>query len=644
MCYLSDCIRKRGSYVKKAKFLIVLKLLLILFCVLPINVNAQDVEYDLTRQEIIAQIGADGSVKFEDKQTYDVKYFNGVYFNLDRTGYEVRDYRVGILDPLSKQVEYLNENPIGSPGSYQLTQSSDFYKFKVFYPTRDEQVTFVFEYTLADLITNFSDTAELNRKIVGSNTDEYMDVSATIVLPGKVQNKDDFRAWGHGAPQGEVHLTDYEGKSAIRLEVPNNPPNQFVEVITIFPTALTPNNSNRRQVAKKEEIIERENGQVERDREAYASKLGWLRFITMSVGVLMPIAPLGVLFYYVTKKRELNPNPVKLPDHIYELPEDISPAIMATSVFRNTPTTDDLTATIVDLARKNFIRLTPITKEKRGLFSRGETTTVQIDPGRNFSKSKTLQKHEQYALSYILPKGVTTNLQQIEEDAAKDKHFAKQQYQLWTSFVNVAQVRGMQLKGSVSEQTLALALGIIGVVLIPFGIVIGTSMLLRTPYEDYLGLFLMIGGGAFIASILLLIWMKFNPIRTADQERRIQEWTGFKNMLNDVGNFKMRDIASLELWEEFLVYAVSLGVADKVVDAMKIQFEPIELDNLQVGRGFYSNPYLFTRVMNHSVQNSVQISQPRTSSYSGTNSGGFGGGFSGGSSGGSGGGSGSGGF
>lgn len=134
------------------------------------------------------------------------------------------------------------------------------------------------------------------------------------------------------------------------------------------------------------------------------------------------------------------------------------------------------------------------------------------------------------------------------------------------------------------------------------------------------------------------------PIRTAQQDRRIQEWNGFKNMLENVGNMNMREIATLDLWEEYLVYAISLGVADKVVKTMQVQFRPTELESMNVGGRIYYNPYLFTRTMNRSISQSVQSSQPAPVKYSGSNTGGFGGGFSSGSSGSSGGGSGAGGF
>lgn len=615
-----------------------------LLVVFPLFVSAQEIDFNIVSEKIHAQISSDGSVRFTEEYLYDVDYMNGAIFMIDRTGYELKDYQVGIKDEQTQDYIMFEESPTGASETFQVSQSSDRYEFKVYYPQQNQKVTFVLEYTLADLVTNFSDTAEFNRKIVGENINDHIDVEALIVLPGKVANKEDFRAWGHGAPQGDVQLIEYDGKSAIQVKVPHNAPNQFVEINSIFPIALTPNNENKREVAKKNEIIERENGQVEQDRETYATQLGWIRLGSMLLAILMPVLPMGLLTYYLGKKKALNPHPVHLPDHIYTLPEDITPALMATSVFRAAPTTEDLTATVVDLARKGYLKLTEIKKERRGLFSRGDQSTVLIEPGANYHAEAALQKHEKYALQYVLPDGKPITLQELEELASKDRSLAKKNYNLWTRFVNFTQVRGMQLKGSTKEQSMASTMGIMGLVFIPVFVVIGISLINHTAYQHFIPWIAVIGGISWLMIIIVWMFVLFKPIRTAEQDRRIKEWNGFKNMLNDIGNFNMREIGSLALWEEFLVYAISLGVADKVVEAMKMEFKPVELEQMNVGGGFYSNPYILTRGMNQSINHSVEVSQPKTAKYSGTNVGGFGGGFSGGSSGGSGGGSGAGGF
>lgn len=622
-----------------------LVLCLVLYQVSP--VFGQEVEYDIVKQAIEAQISSDGSVHFYDEQSVEVTYFNGFIFKLDREGYNVRDYRVGIIDPRTSTPVYFEENATGAPETYQVTQTDQFYEFKVYYPTQDSLVRFIFEYTIEGLVTNFNDTAEFNRKVVGTATDESLDVQATILLPGRVQETDNFRAWAHGAPQGQVSLTEIEGKSAVRLEVDNNPANQFVEANIIFPTALTPNNQNRVEVNKKQEIIEREAEQVARDKADYDRRLGRIRFFALLGTLALPVYPLYVFLYYRRNKKALNPHPVQLPDHIYELPEALSPALMATTVYRTTPTTEDLTATILDLVRLGYLDMTEVAKEKRGLFSRGETTTLQFKKGPRYQDQAGLKSHETYALAFVMPEGKDqVNLQELEEWTAKSTKFAKRQNKLWTRFSDNAQVMGERLRGSTREKTSAQALSYLGVV----GAFVLTVFLVlfvaATPYSNFIIHILIIGGLAFLANLALVLMTSIRPIMTADQDRRRQSWDGFKKMLSDVGNMQMREIGSLDLWETFLVYAVSLGVADKVVDAMKLQLGSAEVDQMRVGGTFYHHPYLFSRVLHTSVQNTVQSSQPKPTStgYRGNNAGGFGGGFSGGSSGGSGGGSGSGGF
>src|SRR5699024_1236440 len=99
----------------------------------------------------------------------------------------------------------------------------------------NETVDFVYEYEIAALVTNYADTAEFNRRF-GTN-DYTTDVTVKIVLPESVENPDDFRAWGYGAPQGEVELSEEDGKSVVIATVPQRTSSQFVEVQTIFPLA-----------------------------------------------------------------------------------------------------------------------------------------------------------------------------------------------------------------------------------------------------------------------------------------------------------------------------------------------------------------------------------------------------------------------
>ena len=619
------------------------------------TVRGQDISFTIPERNIVAEIHPNGNVSFVDHQTYDVDYMNGALFSLDYSGYDVVDYEVGIVNEAG-EVEYLTEATTEASGTYEIEdRANENLRFKVYYPANDETVEFVYEYELEALVMNYSDTADLNRRF-GTN-DYTTDVTVKIILPGLVENPDDFRAWGYGAPQGEVSLIEEDGRSVVYATVPNQTPSQFVEVQTIFPLTMTPDNPNVIDEPMREEIINNSEAQVQIDREQYQSDRQ--RTIVV-VGIALLFPPLVALYatwYYFTQKRKLNPNPVKLPKHIYELPEDITPALMATAYFRTTATADDFAATVVDLARKGYLQLEEVPKEKRGLLSfGGDKTTVRVTRRSDTPRAADLLRHEQEALEFILPAGESTiTLEELEQKTKKSSSFQKSQYNHWETFLSNTHVRGRQIsKGVHSTRSKSQVFAIISlmapVVVTLLLVFLGTGLVIQwNVLGDSVNLLI----GYVAAMLVTIIWaivlliLTFNrPIRTAEEDYNRQMWQGFANMLEDIGNFNMREIASLPLWEAFLVYAISLGVADKVTKAMEMEFSAAELDSLGMGHGYYGNPYLMTSLVRSSVASSVSAATPSSSSsgYSGSNTGGFGGGFSGGSSGGSGGGTSSGGF
>lgn len=627
---------------------IILSMLFTLFMLVPLssleNVSAQDISFDITEADITGEISSNGDVSFKEIYTFDVDFMNGAYHNIDYGGYNITDYRVGILDKETGDIEYLTESFDESPGTYRVSDNGEIFKLQVFNPAEDETVHFVFEYTLVELITNYNDTAEINRKIVPENTDDNFSVDARIYLPGNVSNQEDFRAWGYGPYDAHIEPVMEGERSYVEITVPNNPPNQFVEVNAIFPTALTPNNTNIVQANMKDEIIERSNATVEADAEAHESskQRRWL-WVTLAL-IGFPLVTAFAWVYYFRNHRKLNPKPAQIPDHIYSLPEDLTPAIMATTVLRDKPIADDFSATIIDLARKGYIQVEEVSREKRGLLKRKSASTILVSPIEGGADLFDLQKHERYVYEYLLPNDEPITLSQIEENIENNRNFKKQKYRKWTQFANYVAVKGEQVKNQPSQYNTSVGyavLAIIASVVMLFAVLFLT---LDSPLEEHLVPILLAFALNLTLAIVILLFTLLRPIRTYEQDKMIKEWKGFANMLDDIGNFNMREVASLPLWEEFLVYAISLDVADKVIEAMNDEYGIEELSHMSMPMVLYSNPYWINQVVRPSISQSLTSSAPAQSSYSGSNTGGFGGGFSSGSSGGSGGGGGTGGF
>lgn len=637
--------------INKKGFLLILA---IFFCInLPLKAYGQEnPNYDIQQVEIQADITAEGDLLVKENYTYQIDQLNGIYHEVDLREVELGKYRVGLIHPETGELDYFEESTSHLPRTFHTNIEDDLLRFTVYYPSQEETLNFVFEYTLKSLIVNYSDTAELNRKILGSGTNEEMSVDLTVILPGKVERKEDFRAWLYGDPNGEISLDLSGPQSKIQVQVPNQAANQFLEVHAIFPTSLTPNNKNQLDQSAKEAIIKAGNQRVEEDRSQYqqAKIFDWLK--TIGFILIGPLVTLYAYIYYFSNKKCLNPSPKAVPEHVFQLPEEISPAIMAAAYLNRPVNADDFSATIVDLSRKGYLSLTEENKKQRsGLFNRGESKNIRVHKLKDLDYLSQLQKHEVYVLEYLFAEGRQDFiLASLEKNIHEDDEFAKKQNRLWTKFRNYSQVMGQRLmaeslpyrRKANSWASLSIFAAIIMIPIFLF--FLETSRVARQ-YIAYIIVLMLLN---FLFALLIRFINRKWPIYTGQEDYMRRMWQSFARMLDDIGQFDMREIASLPLWDEYLVYALSLGVADKLIEAMNQQYGLEELDQLSLPRTFYSNPYLINRTLRTSMTSSLAAARPKPAvnwgSYRGTNIGGFGGGASSGSSGGSGGRGGSGGF
>ena len=161
-------------------------------------------------------------------------------------------------------------------------------------------------------------------------------------------------------------------------------------------------------------------------------------------------------------------------------------------------------------------------------------------------------------------------------------------------------------------------------------------------------LFLTIVAGiiSFIIYLITVRFSKSNSLqRSLKGEYEYRRWEAFRQMLMDISSLDRADLPSIQIWDHLLVYAISLGVAEQVIEVLEEKFPDWIQESV-----FYSPTYgwqmaVYNEILQDTLTDSYLSAVDEVSSSSdSSNSGGFGGGFSGGSSFGSGGGSGGGGF
>ncbi|WP_313467725.1 DUF2207 domain-containing protein [Carnobacterium sp.] len=618
--------------------------LLVLFLGSPIEALA--VDYAIEAYKVDVSILENGTVAFDHAITYDFDgEFNGFLYTLDYFGYQKpTNIEVTVADSQGKESSPFIKNSSQFPGTFKIYEGISNLDFTVFESGKNETKTVHYKYEIPGMIVNYLDTAEFNHKVIGGNwEDRLKNVEIVIQLP-KAVAADELKAWAHGTLRGSVKIKDSQ---TVILTVDSNPSKQFIEAHLVFPTYVTPANPHiKDQKALKRILIQEEK--LAEEANAKRMRVFWSIAALCSISLITLIG--GVIWIRVLSKKEKKENAFlpdhlyELPDHLYELPADLTPAVMYSAVKNRNPRPVDLSATIMDLARKKQVRLTEIyqEKDKKGK-KQGKKETTYLITRLSHPAYVHLLPHEKYAMRWLLKKigsGKEVSLQAIKnygkDNAVKAKNF-NTNYQKWQKMVRT---QAGELKYFSRYNTRAVNIAILTSFLL-FICMIATLIIMGI-FEAFYVSAIIITIGSFVVSLFHGYYMI--PIRTVAGEKAAKEWTAFKKMLKNVSNLNMAEVGSLVLWDHFLVYAISLGVSKKVIKELKIQFPKESIDTMDVGYYYHSDSMFSSSTFQSSFESSFTSAVGRANSDMSSSGSGSGGGFSGGSSGGGGGGSGGGAF
>ena len=135
-----------------------------------------------------------------------------------------------------------------------------------------------------------------------------------------------------------------------------------------------------------------------------------------------------------------------------------------------------------------------------------------------------------------------------------------------------------------------------------------------------------------VPCIAFVIYVLAFKRRTKKGNEHYVRWKAFKNFLEDFGNFSIKELPEIELWEKYLVYAVLFGIADKVQKVMNVKIKEFSNDvvldsDLLVYNNFYHMSYVVNSSVNSAISAASRASASKAISTS-SSGGGFGGGFS----------------
>jgi uncharacterized membrane protein len=297
-----------------------------------------------------------------------------------------------------------------------------------------------------------------------------------------------------------------------------------------------------------------------------------------------------------------------------EVPYNYSPAVVSALINQHNkkPVARDFVAEILNLCLKGYLKLKVINKKKiLGIFGSDIDYEILIQ-----KKDKArLKKHEAEVLSAIkgYASGDKITFDGLKAEIQSDSMGFRKKFKEWQDQVKEEAIA----EGFFSKNNAYMWFNIISIVLVVIGFMV-----------PILAWNLLIAG--IIGLVINNIFRQALPRRSEKGALHYKRWMSLKRFLNDFSLIKERPPESMILWEKYLVYAVSLGVADKVQKAMKM----IIPTNQQARSGIFIGYVNYHALnMGHFVS-SVNNFSSSFATASGTSGGGFSGGGGGGGGGG----------
>ena len=591
------------------------KNILRIFLFFLISIVSFAASFRIEKLDIEANLQKDGSMVVSEAVTYDIDEINGVYFDIDAKGFGELQYIQVFEDDSTggfKEVDSSN---------YEVSVSDELYRIKLYSKNHNNRRTFKFVYKLPEAITVYDDVAQFNRKMVGKEWQQGINyITAKVIIPvSSNYDNSNILVFGHGPLTGEV---DKEGNTVI-YKLNNYYPGDFLEAHILMEPEIFSEYNKSKIVHKdmKQKLLDMEakladEANAERDKAIRQQEMINKVFEKPGLifGVLSSIW--GALMYYIHvifKRKNKVKNSVG--KYLRELPDNSSPALVG-GFMTNSINDNEILATIVDLVRRKVLTLENSDKNSIIILT-GNTENLSAQEKaivdiyiNDFGDGKSLDL-KSFGFFQKVPMSVA------------------RKFEKWR-----AMVQSEMNRKNLTYQ----GLGCLGVIFFAFfpmiftfaGLVIG----------------MITGNKMFLLIVVMGIILFVSGAKARYPRKELAEakdkWQAFKNFLSDYSQLEEAKITSVHLWEQYFVYAVALGVSEKVVKAYKKALDMGVINDVQGVNSLAYSP-IFNPMFSRSFSNlngmvsrtnsgaSSAIASSRRSSSSGG-----GGGFSSRSSGGGG--------
>ena len=447
---------------------------------------------------------------------------------------------------------------------------------------------------------------------------KYITAKVIVPVPTDYDNSN-ILVFGHGPLTGEVDKVE----NTVVYKLDDYYPGDFLEAHILMEPEIFSEYNKSKIVHKdmKQELLDMEAklaDEANAERDKARRQPNKFRKLFENQGLMLGVlgSIWGALMFYIhgifRKKNRVKNSVGK---YLRELPDDSSPALVG-SFMTDSISGNEILATIVDLVRRKILTL-ETSEEKSIITLVGNTEKLSAQERvivdiyiNDFGDGKSLDLK---SFGFF---------QKVPMSTAR-------KFEKWKTIIQSE----MNRKDLVFEGFKGMGKNLFYKSLC--GIILGIKFfgnILEKAMESKMFLIIIIMGVILFISLTKARYPRKELAEAKDK------WQAFKNFLSDYSQLEEAKITSVHLWEQYFVYAVALGVSEKVVKAYK---KALDMGVIDQGVNKFRTSPIFNPMFSRSFSNlngmvsrtnsraSFTIASSRRSSLSG-GGGGFGSGSSGG--------------
>ncbi len=481
---------------------------------------------------------------------------------------ELRILRKGAEDI---QFEGVWDAESGEPLPHEVLRDAEAVAVRWRYQAQDETRVFRIKYLLKGAVERYQDVAQFYWKVIEDQHAAISELESTFTLPRP--SPELFKLFVHSmAPPGE--MTFSEDRRTVRFRLQNIPADSFVEARLLSSPSVFSAVSPLPQ-ERYEKILEEERRFASGELRAYL----WgvvATFLLVGFGIFYLLL---FVVYYFRYGRE--PRLDYQREYEQEPPLDISPCFLGVALSQtldNSLLSRAFLATILELARRRFLSVRE--EERKGLLRKREYLVFRFaDRARDrktVSAELNLFELRVLELLFEISKdGEEVSTLDIEEWGKKMQanrsNFLRFLGDWGRDLRKEFEKRYFKILDPLSEKKKNL-FTVLGVAYFIGGIFLLIALAAASP--------LVFLGVPFLILAFFLALLGQRALRRWSREAALmfRRFMAFRKFLSDFSLMREAPPTLLEIWDRYLVYAVVLGVAEKLLKNLRRYAEETHRD------------------------------------------------------------------